>query len=222
MAVGGGLAVIVVAALVLSMHGGSSSNTGAACDAGGTPTASAGEYLGPSTQQQAATALSGLLAQSGKDHADVNAAFSNVEACGKGLSHDAQVFATAASNRRTLLTKLAQLPGRAALPPAMISDLTTAWQASATVDADLAKWATDAAGHCRKGRYLNDPNYTRHLPLRQQGDQRQDRVRQDLEPPGEEERPAEDPADPALGTAAAPGNCRAPGAGAVALAGGDG
>ena len=46
----------------------------------------------------------------------------------------------------------------------MISDLTTAWQASATVDADLAKWATDAAGHCRKGN-LNDPNYTATIPF---------------------------------------------------------
>ena len=162
-AVGGGVVVIVVAALALSLHGGStSSNTGAGT-AGGTPTASAGGTSALS-QQQAATALSGLLAQSGKDHADVNAAVGNVEACGKGLSHDAQVFSTAASNRRTLLTKLAQLPGRSALSPAMISDLTDAWQASATVDADLAKWATDAAGHCRKGN-LNDPNYTATIPF---------------------------------------------------------
>jgi hypothetical protein len=161
--VGGGLAVIVVAALLLSMHGGSSSNNAGNGTAGGTPTASAGG-TSALTQQQAATALSGLLAQGGKDHADVNAAFSNVEACGKGLSQDAQVFATAATNRRTLLTKLAQLPGRAALPPAMISDLTTAWQASATVDADLAKWATNAAAHCRKGN-LNDPNYKATFPF---------------------------------------------------------
>ena len=163
MAVGGGLVVIVVAALVLSMHGGSTSSNAGAGAAGGTPTASAGSTSALS-QQQAATALSGLLAQSGKDHADVNAAVSNVEACGKGLSRDAQVFSTAAGNRRTLLTKLAQLPGRPALSPAMISDLTDAWQASATVDADLAKWATDAAGHCRKGN-LNDPNYTATIPF---------------------------------------------------------
>ena len=46
----------------------------------------------------------------------------------------------------------------------MISDLTTAWQASATVDADLAKWAADAAAHCRKGN-LKDPNYTATFPF---------------------------------------------------------
>ena len=161
--VAGGVAVvIVVVALTLASLGGSNAgNTGAG--AGGTPTAPVSSTSALS-QQQAATALSGLLAQSGNDHADVNAAVSNVEACGKGLSHDAQVLSTASTNRRTLLTKLAQLPGRAALPPAMIADLTAAWQASATVDADLAKWAADAAGHCRKGN-LNDPNYTATIPF---------------------------------------------------------
>jgi hypothetical protein len=161
-AVAGGVAVIVVVALALATLGGSSSNnTGAG--PGGTPTASA-SGTSALTEQQAATALSGLLAQSGADHSDVNDAVSNVEACGKGLSHDAQVLSTAAGNRRALLAKLAQLPGRSALSPAMISDLTTAWQASATVDADLAKWAADAAGHCRKGN-LNDPNYTATIPF---------------------------------------------------------
>ena len=159
--VGGGLAVIVVAALLLSMHGSSSNNAGGTT--GGTPAASASS-TSALTRQQAATALSGLLAQSGKDHAAVNAAVTSVEACGKGLAQDARVFSTAATNRLNLLAKLAQLPGRAALPSAMISDLTTAWQASATVDGDLAKWAADAAGHCRKGN-LNDPNYTATIPF---------------------------------------------------------
>jgi hypothetical protein len=160
--VAGGVVVIVVVALTLAMSGGSSSNNAGAGTAG-TPTASA-SGTSALTQQQAATALSGLLAQSGSDHSDVNAAVGNVEECGQGLAHDAQVLSTAASNRRTLLTKLAQLPGRSALSPAMISDLTTAWQASATVDADLAKWATDAASHCSKGD-LNDPNYTASIPF---------------------------------------------------------
>jgi hypothetical protein len=161
--VGGGVLVIVIAALLLATHNGSGSNAASSgTTPGATPTSSA---AGSSvTQQQAATALSGLLAQSGTDHADVDAAVSNVEACGTGLAHDAQVFSTAAANRGTLLSKLAQLPGRPALSPAMIADLTGAWQASATVDADLAKWAADAAGHCRKGN-LNDPNYTATIPF---------------------------------------------------------
>ena len=55
-------------------------------------------------------AWSKLLAQSGTDHSDVNAAGTNVEGC-KGLTADAQTFNKAATNRRTLLSKLAQLPG---------------------------------------------------------------------------------------------------------------
>jgi len=162
LAVAGVVALVVIVALTLATLGGSSSNKNGAGVAG-TPTATT-SGTSALTQQQAATALSGLLAQSGADHSDVNAAVGNVEACGKGLSHDAQVLSTAASNRHALLTKLAQLPGHAELPPAMVSDLTTAWQASATVDADLAKWAADAASHCRKGN-LNDPNYTATIPF---------------------------------------------------------
>ena len=161
-AVGAGIVVVVAAALTLSSHGGSSSGTAGAGPTGGTPATSSSTGTGALSQQQAATGLAGLLAQSGTDHADVNAAVSNVEGC-KGLTADAQTFNKAAANRRTLLSKLAQLPGRSALPAAMISDLTNGWQASATVDADLAKWATAEAGHCKKND-LKNPAYTASLP----------------------------------------------------------
>jgi hypothetical protein len=115
------------------------------------------------TQQQAASALSGLLSQSGTDHSDVNAAVTSVTEC-KGLAADARTLNKAAANRRTLLAKLSQLPGRSALPPAMLADLTGAWQASATVDSDLAKWASDGVGHCKKNN-TKDPNYTATLPF---------------------------------------------------------
>jgi hypothetical protein len=156
------LVVIVVAALLLSSSGGSSSSTaGNGTAAGATPTASS-SATPTLTQQQAATALAGLLSQSGTDHADVNAAVTNVEGC-KGLPADARTFTKAAANRRTLVTKLAQLPGRSALPAAMISDLMNGWQASATVDADLATWATAEAGHCKKND-LKNPAYAASLP----------------------------------------------------------
>lgn len=157
-----GLVIIVVVALTLSQGGSSSSNVGNSAAAGASPGASSssGSAL---TQQQAATALSGLLSQSGTDHSDVNAAVTNVEGC-KSLAADARTFNKAAANRRTLLTRLAQLPGRPALPAAMLNDLTAAWQASATVDADLAKWATAEAGHCKKND-LKNPAYTASLPF---------------------------------------------------------
>lgn len=164
LAVGGGIVVVVVAALALSSQGGSSpSPTAAGTAAGGTPAASSSTGTTALTERQAATALAGLLSQSGTDHADVNAAVTNVEGC-KALAADARTFNKAARNRRTLLTKLARLPGRSALPAGMISNLTNAWQASATVDAELAKWATSEAGHCKKND-LKNPNYAASLPF---------------------------------------------------------
>jgi hypothetical protein len=164
LAIGAGAVVIVIAAIVLSSQGGSpSKTTGSGTAAGATPTASTSTGTTALTQRQAATALSGLLAQSGTDHADVNAAVTNVEGC-KGLPADARTFSKAAANRGTLLSKLAQLPGRSALPAAMISDLTNGWQASATVDADLAKWASSEAGHCKKND-LKNPAYASSLPF---------------------------------------------------------
>ena len=162
-AVAAGVAVAVVVAITLSSQGGSPGTAGSGTAAGGTPTASSSTGTTALTQQQAATALAGLLSQSGTDHSDVNAAVSNVEGC-KGLTADAQTFTKAAANRTTLLTKLAQLPGRSALPAAMISNLTAGWQASATVDTDLAKWAASEAGHCKKNDTKN-PNYAASLPF---------------------------------------------------------
>jgi hypothetical protein len=160
LAVVAGLVIVVVAALTLSSRGGPSSNT--AGNGAAAPAASSATGTTAMTEQQAATALAGLLAQSGTDHSDVNAAVGNVEAC-KGLTADAQTLDKAAANRQTLLSKLAQLPGRSALPAAMISDLTTGWQASATVDTDLGKWASAEAGHCKKNDFKN-PAYAASLP----------------------------------------------------------
>jgi hypothetical protein len=156
----------VIAALLLSSQGGTSSNNagnGTAAGGGAAPTASTSTGTTALTQQQAATALAGLLAQSGTDHSDVTAAVTNVERC-KGLAADAKTFNKAAANRRTLLSKLAALPGRSALPAAMIAHLTSGWQASATVDADLAKWANSEAGHCKKND-LKNPAYAASLPF---------------------------------------------------------
>jgi hypothetical protein len=151
------LVVIVVTAIILSTMGSPASNTassGSGANAGaGTQSAgsSSGGSASSAAERQAAVKLSGLLSQSGTDRSDVNAAYENVQACGKDLASDARVFNRSAANRRALLAQLNQLPGRSALSAAMVADLTSAWQASATVDSDLAKWATAAAGHCRHG-----------------------------------------------------------------------
>jgi hypothetical protein len=95
------------------------------------------------TEQQAAQSLGGMLSQSVSDRTAIVQAVSDVEACGPSLNQDPQVFESAASSRRTLLTELATMPGASALPAQMLQDLTGAWQASLTADQDFAQWAND-------------------------------------------------------------------------------
>ena len=111
---------------------------------GGTGTGGTGTTPSASSQdarRQAAVRLSGLLAQSVTDRAAVTRAAEDVRSCGPSLQQDARTFARAASSRQQLLSRLASMPGRSVLPAAMLQDLTGAWQASAQVDTDLARWA---------------------------------------------------------------------------------
>jgi hypothetical protein len=145
------LVIIAITAIVLSSSGGSGSSPGTAAG-GATPTTKSSATASTGAEQlQAAKALSGLLAQSGTDRADVIDAVTNVQRCGHNLGNDAQIFRKDASNRRTLLAKLRVIPNRSALSSAMLSDLTGGWEASAKVDDDLAQWAQAAAGHCKGG-----------------------------------------------------------------------
>ncbi len=135
--------VIVAAALVAVVAGvvifrGHSGNTAASGTTGTTPPASSQD-----ARRQAAVRLSGLLAQSVTDRTAVIDAAADVRGCGPSLRQDARTFASAASSRQRLLSRLGSLPGRSLLPAAMLSDLTGAWQASAQVDTDLARWADD-------------------------------------------------------------------------------
>lgn len=149
--------VLVVAGVVfLAVRGNKSSGTAGGTTAGPTPTASA--PAGAQTQKQAATQLAALLPQSGADHGAVVAAVTDVQSCGQNLANDAGTFSKAASNRQALLSRLGALPGRAALPPAMLTALTSAWKASAQVDTDLATWAQDMAAGCSRHKAANDPN----------------------------------------------------------------
>ena len=51
------------------------------------------------------------------------------------------------------------MPGRAALPPALVSDLTKAWQASITADQAYAKWANDEFTQGCVPNDTTDPGY---------------------------------------------------------------
>ena len=143
--------VIVAAALVAVLAGvvifrTHSGSTAASGTTGATPSASSQD-----ARRQAAVRLSGLLAQSVTDRAAVIDAAADVRGCGPSLRQDARTFARAASSRQRLLSRLGSLPGRSLLPAAMLKDLTGAWQASAQVDIDLARWADDmVAGGCHR------------------------------------------------------------------------
>jgi zinc-ribbon domain len=103
-------------------------------------------------QRQAASAVATMLAGSVTDRTAIDGAYNDVDSCGPNLDNDAAVFARAVSSRRALLVSLAALPGRSALPPALLTDLTGAWQASIAADQDLATWAGDEVSQgCRAG-----------------------------------------------------------------------
>jgi len=138
------LVPVIVAAALLAVVAGfvifraHSSSTAASGTTAGTPSSSSQE-----PRRQAAMRLSGLLAQSVTDRAAVIDAVADVRGCGPSLRQDAGTFTRAASSRERLLSQLGSLPGRSLLPAAMLRDLTGAWQASAQVDTDLARWADD-------------------------------------------------------------------------------
>lgn len=95
------------------------------------------------SEQTAAQGLAQLLASSVSDRSAVVAAVADVNACGSGLSQDAQTFQQAAAHRQQLIGQLGSLPGATTLPAQMIQDLSNAWQASRQADQDFAAWAGD-------------------------------------------------------------------------------
>lgn len=151
----GGVAAAAIAGLVIATSGsGGSSPSSVSSTAATTPPSQAS-----AAQQAAAQQLNTLLSQSGNDHSDVVGAVLDVEAC-KSLRGARTTFATAAANRNKLLVKLGTLPNKAALPPALLTDLTAAWQASAQADTDLHDWAQNLiSGGCHKGKTHDDQKY---------------------------------------------------------------
>ena len=139
------LLAVVAGIVIFRPHGGSTAAAGTA------PSTSSQD-----ARRQAAVGLSGLLAQSVTDRAAVTHAAEDVRGCGPSLRQDARTFTRAASSRQHLLSRLESLPGRSELPAALLQKLTTAWRASAQVDTDLARWATDTlAHHCHRNSQSN-------------------------------------------------------------------
>jgi hypothetical protein len=97
----------------------------------------------PTSPEQAAQALSSLLAQSGADRTAIVNAAKAVQNCSGDLSQDKTTFSEAVSARQALLGKLAALPGSSTLSAPMLQDLTMAWQASAEADQYFVQWTQD-------------------------------------------------------------------------------
>jgi hypothetical protein len=121
------------------------------------PTASASAAA--VNEQQAATSVASMLSQSVSDRAAIISASNDVGTCGPNLASDPKVFDDAASSRQSLLASLTAMPGLATLPPALISDLTNAWQASIAADQAYAKWANDEIAQGCVPNDTSDPGY---------------------------------------------------------------
>jgi hypothetical protein len=110
-------------------------------------------------QEAAAQGLAGLLAQSVTDRRSIVAAVNDVSHCGPNLHQDPQTFQSAVTSRQALLTRLASLPGRSALPAPMLAALSSAWQNSIKADQDFAQWAQDEISNgCTSGNQSADPH----------------------------------------------------------------
>jgi hypothetical protein len=172
--VGGGVAGLLIAhpfshpALRTTASTGSRPATPGGSAAGGAVPASPAVSTAPATrsasapavtEQQAATSVDTMLSQSVSDRAAIISAAGDVGDCGPSLSSDPKVFDDAASSRKSLLARLTAMPGRAALPPPLLGDLTQAWQASIAADQAYAKWANDEIAQGCVSNDTSDPGY---------------------------------------------------------------
>jgi Double zinc ribbon len=112
-----------------------------------------------SPRQSAADNLAALLGQSVSERGSIVNAVSSVTECSQNLSQDPQVLQSAADSRRALLSRLASLPGRSALPATMLQQLASAWRASARADQDFAQWANDELSQGCTPNDQSDPNF---------------------------------------------------------------
>jgi hypothetical protein len=111
------------------------------------------------TERHAASTVAGMLASSVSDRTEIDNAYNDVDSCGPNLKSDAAVFTRAASSRRAMLASLGSMPGRSTLPPALLSDLANAWQASISADQGFATWANDEVTQGCVPDDTHDPGY---------------------------------------------------------------
>ncbi|GED90626.1 hypothetical protein TNCT6_77110 [Streptomyces sp. 6-11-2] len=153
-----GLALIgIVVTTALSVGGDNGNDQQPAADASAT---SGNGQSGTDTAQAQAKSLDALLQSSNNSRATVIDAVASIKQC-SNLADSATALRTAASQRDDLVTKLSRLtfdklPNHGDL----VSQLTTAWKASAAADNHYAAWADQTAGTngCHNGHAANTPD----------------------------------------------------------------
>jgi hypothetical protein len=172
----GVVAIAVVAVVLLSRHPGNASaesasptsttHAAAATTPAARPSAAPSAARGPDLAEllatprgKAATALAALLGQAARQVGPMSGVMADVRDCGSKLQADRLTFAQAAGDREQLLSRLARMKDRSALPAAMLADLTDAWRAEVLEYTDLAHWANDAVNDgCDKASIASDAN----------------------------------------------------------------
>jgi hypothetical protein len=125
---------------------------------GPAPAGTSSSPAGQPVQEQAAQGLAGLLAQSVTDRSSIVAAVNDISRCGPNLHQDPRTLQAAVTSRQNLLSRLASLPARSALPPTMLAALTSAWQNSIEADQDYLRWAQDEISRGCTANNASDPN----------------------------------------------------------------
>ena len=131
----------------------------AATSPGSAPSSAVSPVATSAAQQRAASSVASMLSQSASDRTGIIGAATAIGNCGPSLAAAPKVFDDAAASRRTMLAGLAAMPGRNTLPPALISDLTQAWQSSIAADQAYAQWANDEITQGCVRNDTSDPGY---------------------------------------------------------------
>jgi hypothetical protein len=168
----GGAAASGTAPAGRKSHAPGSATASPASTASGTGTSAAAGTS--AAERRAASSVASMLARSAAERSAIIGAATGIGTCGPGLATAQKVFDDAAASRRSMLASLAALPGRDTLPPALVGDLTQAWQASIAADQAYAQWANDEITQGCVRDDTSDPGYRATVAPNRQASQYKD------------------------------------------------
>lgn len=152
--IGGVVAVVAVIGLYFGLSGGSGSGGAPVANASTEPTVKSTE-----TASQQASAVYGLVRQSKQLRTDIVNEVSEMKACSNASGIPAEITTTA-NARQAQADQVAKLDvSKITNGAELVSELQSAWSASAQADADYAKTAADVASNCSASAVNHDSNY---------------------------------------------------------------